>query len=134
METKYQDSRVSQQAVKVTIGKVTTLPADSPATVKNVGTVNDIILEFGIPKGDQGFLGPQAPGIVGPKGDASTVPGPVGPEGRPGRNGLTAAEIEAVVEKALAESRAELKRAFDQEVATFKTTIDQLHEAIKRIL
>ena len=38
----------------ITIGTTYTLPAGSSATVENAGTPSDVILNFGIPKGDQG--------------------------------------------------------------------------------
>ena len=41
----------------IAIGTVTTLPAGSDATVENVGTPQDAIINFGIPKGDQGDPG-----------------------------------------------------------------------------
>lgn len=54
----------------VEVGDTTTLPAGSDATVENVGTDTEVILEFGIPQGAQGVQGPQGPtGPQGPKGD-----------------------------------------------------------------
>ena len=47
-------------AATVQIGTVTTLPARSVATVTNVGTQNAAILDFGIPKGEQGDIGGNA--------------------------------------------------------------------------
>lgn len=41
-------------AATVAVGTVTTLPANSPATVENVGTANAAVLNFGIPKGRDG--------------------------------------------------------------------------------
>lgn len=38
----------------VTVGKTTTLPAGSDATVENVGTDKRLILDFGIPRGKDG--------------------------------------------------------------------------------
>lgn len=77
----------------VTVGTVTTLPAGSPATVTNVGTAQDVILDFGIPAGadgPQGSTGPTGPtGPSGPSGPASTVPGPTGPTGPTGPAGPT---------------------------------------------
>ena len=40
----------------ITIGSTYTLSPDTPATVENVGTDTDIILNFGIPKGDNGSV------------------------------------------------------------------------------
>lgn len=49
----------------VTIGTVTTLPAGAPATVVNVGTSKDMVLNFGIPQGIQGIQGEAATIAVG---------------------------------------------------------------------
>jgi hypothetical protein len=46
----------------VTVGTVTTLAAGAPATVTNVGTAQDAVLNFGIPAGEDGTDG--ADGIV----------------------------------------------------------------------
>lgn len=45
------------QAATITVGKVTTLEPGQQATVENVGTENAAILNFGIPKGEQGEPG-----------------------------------------------------------------------------
>lgn len=47
----------------IAVGTVTTGAAGSPATVTNVGTAEEAILDFGIPQGDQGIQGIQ--GIQG---------------------------------------------------------------------
>lgn len=47
-------------AVTCRVGTVSTLPAGSSAIVKNVGTLNDVLLDFGIPQGP-----------AGPQGDAT---------------------------------------------------------------
>lgn len=52
------DANTKGTAVTCRVGNVTTLPAGSAATVRNVGTLNDVVLEFGIPTGP-----------AGPKGD-----------------------------------------------------------------
>jgi len=49
----------------VTVGTVTTLPPGSPATVVNVGTAKDMVLNFGIPAGVQGIQGEAATIAVG---------------------------------------------------------------------
>jgi len=49
----------------VTVGSVTTLPAGAPATVVNVGTAKDMVLNFGIPEGIQGIQGEAATIAVG---------------------------------------------------------------------
>jgi microcystin-dependent protein len=54
-------------AATTNVGVTTTLPAGSQATVTNVGTESDAILDFGIPEGDQGVKGDK--GDQGDKGD-----------------------------------------------------------------
>ena len=49
----------------VAVGSVTTLPPGSPATVVNVGTAKDMVLNFGIPAGVQGIQGIAATIAVG---------------------------------------------------------------------
>ncbi|WP_439602806.1 pyocin knob domain-containing protein [Devosia sp.] len=49
----------------VAVGTVTTLPPGSPATVVNVGTAEDMVLNFGIPSGLQGIQGEAATVAVG---------------------------------------------------------------------
>lgn len=51
------DTDTPGTAVTCRIGNVTTLPAGSQATVSNVGTLNDVVLDFGIPQGPQGQQG-----------------------------------------------------------------------------
>ena len=51
----------------VSVGTTTTLPPDSDAYVVNSGTVNNLVLDFGIPEGQDGAQGPQ--GEKGDKGD-----------------------------------------------------------------
>ena len=53
------DANTKGTAVTCRVGTVTTLPTGSQATVKNVGTLNDVLLDFGIPQGPQGPAGPQ---------------------------------------------------------------------------
>ena len=54
-------------AVTCRIGSVSTLPAGAQATVTNSGTLNDVVLDFGIPAGAAGPKGDK-----GDKGDAGT--------------------------------------------------------------
>jgi len=61
--------KASGYTVTVKVGTVTTLPAGSEATVKNVGTDKDAILVFGIPQGPQGDKGDK-----GDKGDTGPMP------------------------------------------------------------
>ena len=53
-------------STSVSLGVTTTLPAGSSATVTNSGTASDMILNFGIPKGDPGvnITGLSVPTIV----------------------------------------------------------------------
>ncbi len=50
------DQGIQGIAATVTIGTVTTLPAGSSATVENVGTEEDAVLNFGIPEGADGLI------------------------------------------------------------------------------
>lgn len=78
------DADTKGTAVTCRVGNVTTLPAGSAATVSNVGTLNDVILEFGIPTGPAGPKGDTgAAGPAGPKGDTGAT-GPAGPKGADG--------------------------------------------------
>lgn len=78
------DANTKGTAVTCRVGNVTTLPAGSTATVSNVGTLNDVVLEFGIPTGPQGPKGDTgATGPAGPKGDTGAT-GPAGPKGADG--------------------------------------------------
>ena len=52
----YVDSGVDA-SITVTVGTTSTLPAGSSASVSNTGTSTDVILNFGIPKGDKGDTG-----------------------------------------------------------------------------
>ena len=94
--------------VTVKVGTVETLATGEPATVENVGTKKDMILNFGLPRGDKGdkgdsgepfkyenftekqlndLRGPQ--GIQGPKGDRGEqgVKGDKGDKGARGERG-----------------------------------------------
>lgn len=59
----------------VAVGTVTTLPPGAPASVVNVGTAEDMVLNFGIPSGMQGIQGEAATLAVG----AVTTVGPATP-------------------------------------------------------
>ena len=59
----------------VDVGTTTTGAAGTNASVTNVGTTQDAVLNFTIPRGAQGVQGPQ--GSTGPQGPA----GPTGPQG-----------------------------------------------------
>jgi len=67
----------------ITIGTVTTGAPGSSATITNVGTAENAILNFVIPRGDVG-----ATGATGPTG-ATGATGPAGPTGATGPQGST---------------------------------------------
>ena len=70
--------------VSIEVGFTETVESFEDAKVENVGTKEDVILHFKIPKGIQGIegkIGPQ--GIQGPKGDK----GDIGPQGIKGEKG-----------------------------------------------
>ena len=52
--TNYVSIVTDGEAATVEVGTVTTLPAGSPATVENVGSLTNAKFDFGIPKGDAG--------------------------------------------------------------------------------
>ena len=58
----------------VTVGTVTTLPAGSPATVTNVGTPQDVILNFGIPEGGVSSVNGETGVVVIEAGDIAFTP------------------------------------------------------------
>ena len=70
----------------IEIGTVTTGAAGSSATVTNVGTAENAILNFTIPRGATGATGSQGePGPVGQTGLTGAT-GPQGPQGDPGES------------------------------------------------
>ncbi len=78
---------------QIIIGDTITADEDVMAQVYNSGTENDIILNFVIPRGKQGMIGPTGPrgnqgsiGPTGPKGDEGPM-GPPGPKGEKGDKG-----------------------------------------------
>ena len=77
------------EGATVKVGEVTTGVAGSMASITNVGTDEDAVLDFVIPRGDKGDKGDKGDtGEQGPKGD----PGPqgdTGPQGDPGPQGDT---------------------------------------------
>lgn len=86
--------------VSVVVNDVETLEPTESAYVTNVGTSQNVQLNFGIPKGpagqkgDRGTQGPKGEvgeaGPVGPKGDT----GDVGPTGATGPQGVSVASVE----------------------------------------
>lgn len=67
--------------VSVEVGETTTGDAGTQAEVTNAGTAQHVVLNFKIPRGDDGAEGPVGP--AGPQGD----PGPQGPVGDTGPKG-----------------------------------------------
>ena len=64
-----------QGPASIAVGVTTTTDPGTNASVTNVGTDDNVILNFNIPKGETGPIGPQGiPGIEGPTG-------PTGPTG-----------------------------------------------------
>lgn len=81
--------------ISVEVGVTETLEPGTQATVVNSGTEQNIILNFGIPKGEkgdrgiQGETGPQGPqGQTGPEGPTGPqgIQGPEGPQGPKGED------------------------------------------------
>lgn len=69
-------------SASIEVGDTATLNPEQAATVTNVGTPMDVILNFGIPKGKTGDTGPRGPqGIQG-------IQGPPGKDGKDGGNGI----------------------------------------------
>lgn len=81
----------------ITIGTVTTVAADDPATVTNVGTPEAAVLNFNIPSGATGSQGATGPtGATGPAGPTGATgvqgeQGATGPQGDAGVTGATGA-------------------------------------------
>ena len=77
----------------INIGVTETVESFEEAKVENVGTEEDVILDFKIPRGKQGIdgkIGPQ--GIPGPKGEKGDV-GPQGIKGERGDQGPSTIQI-----------------------------------------
>ena len=82
-----------QGPTQINVGITETLEPFENAKVENVGTSEDVILNFKIPRGMQGIdgkIGPQ--GIPGPKGDKGDV-GPQGIKGEKGDQGPATIQI-----------------------------------------
>ena len=76
-----------QGPVSIAVGVTTTTDPGTNASVNNVGTDDNVILNFNIPRGETGPIGPQGiPGTEGPTGPA----GPQGLQGLQGIQGPTA--------------------------------------------
>lgn len=77
----------------IDVGVTETVESFEDAKVENVGTEEDVILSFKIPRGKQGIdgkIGPQ--GIPGPKGERGDV-GPQGIKGERGEQGPSTIQI-----------------------------------------
>lgn len=86
-----------QGPASIAVGVTTTTDPGTNASVTNVGTDDNVILNFNIPKGETGPIGPQGiPGTEGPTGPAGPqglqglqgIQGPTGPTGPAGPQGL----------------------------------------------
>ena len=72
----------STSLASVTVGETTTLEPGADATVTNVGTAKDLILDFGIPQGEMG-----SPGETEPIGTIKMYGGTTAPDGYMFANG-----------------------------------------------
>lgn len=68
----------------IKVGEVETVEPDSPAEVENVGTSEEVILNFKIPRGIDGKEGEMGP--IGPQGEMG-IQGEIGPKGDKGEKG-----------------------------------------------
>ena len=75
-----------QGPASIAVGVTTTTDPGTNASVTNVGTNDNVILNFNIPKGETGPIGPQ--GISGTEGPTGPT-GPQGLQGIPGTEGPT---------------------------------------------
>lgn len=88
-----QGERGIQGPSTIKIGITETVENKEQAKVENVGTDEDVILNFKIPRGEQGIegkIGPQ--GIPGPKGEKGDI-GPQGIKGEKGDQGPATIQI-----------------------------------------
>ena len=86
-----------QGPASIAVGVTTTTDPGTNASVTNVGTDDNVILNFNIPRGETGPIGPQGiPGTEGPTGPTGPqglqglqgIQGPTGPTGPAGPQGL----------------------------------------------
>jgi len=78
--------------VTITVGNVETVPFEESASVENIGTKKDMILNFKIPRGETGLKGDKGEkGDKGDKGDTGVqgIQGEQGIQGIPGKDGYT---------------------------------------------
>ena len=88
-----QGERGIQGPASIDVGITETVEPFEKAKVENVGTNEDVILNFKIPRGEQGLdgkIGPQ--GIPGPKGEKGDI-GPQGIKGEKGDQGPSTIQI-----------------------------------------
>ena len=84
-----------QGPATITVGTTTTGDPGTNASVVNVGTNQNAVLNFTIPRGNTGITGPIGPqGLTGPQGPAGPTgaigpAGPMGPTGPSGAAGIT---------------------------------------------
>lgn len=64
---------VNEYRSSITVGDVETLPSGSPAYVTNAGTEEDVILNFGLPKGDSGTTWGGIDGNIANQSDLQAV-------------------------------------------------------------
>ena len=77
----------------VQIGKVETIEPNEKAEIVNAGTPVDVVLDFKIPRGEQGIEGKTGPqGIPGPQGEKGDI-GPQGIKGERGEPGPSTIQI-----------------------------------------
>lgn len=77
----------------INVGITETIEPNSRAKVENVGTKDDVVLNFKIPKGEKGERGIQGErGIEGEKGEKGDI-GPIGPKGDKGEPGPATIKI-----------------------------------------
>lgn len=65
----------SGENATIEVGNVTTLPPSSSATVENVGSETNAILNFGIPQGQQGIQGPAGNDGISPRAYVEQITG-----------------------------------------------------------
>ena len=90
-----------QGPASIAVGVTTTTDPGTNASVTNVGTDDNVILNFNIPRGETGPIGPQGiPGTEGPTGPTGPqglqglqgIQGPTGPTGPQGLQGIPGTE------------------------------------------
>ncbi len=83
----------------VQIGKVETIEPNEKAEIVNAGTSVDVVLDFKIPRGEQGIEGKTGPqGIPGPQGEKGDIgqQGIKGERGDPGPSTIQIGKVETI--------------------------------------